>query len=194
MQTQTKPKVEVAPEVETERPVTLDQLVANLYGRKGCAFASIDASYDMDSKLKKRNNPFYGKGLRKESKTEVMVTFDYAASMERRGDEASGKGNWSQAVVREDGSLTPLSVHKNDVIAMEDGKPMELKDNPRVYLRCEFRSSTSRYVDADGNEVDAELVKPHLKATGSKGAVNFHLVGLNNVRKMRIDGESYRII
>ena len=195
-QATTKQTVTTAPEVQTKRTLTQEQLIATLYTRKGCAFASIDADYDLDGKMKKRNNPFYGKGLRKLSKTEVMVTFDYEKSMENRGDEAKGGSTWSQAVTRENGSLTPLSVHKADIVTPQSpGQRLVLKDDARAYLRCEFRSSTSRYVDAEGNEVAADLIKPHLKATGKDDrTVKFHTVGLKNVKAMRLDGEAFRII
>ena len=190
------PTVTIAPPV-VERTVSIEQLIATLYGRTGCAFASMDADYDADEKMKKRNNPFYGQGLRKLSKTEVMVTFDYDKSMEKRGDEAAKNGKtWSQAVTREDGSLTPLSVHKADIVTPQSpGQRLVLKDGARAYLRCEFRSTKSRYIDAEGNEVAYELIKPHLKATGKDDrTVKFHTVGLKNVTKLRLDGQSFKII
>lgn len=165
--------------------VTRKELFAILLARKGCSFASFDAEYNMDDKgkMRKTGNRFHGMGVRKLATTSVMVTFDYEKSMERRGDEASGKGNWSMAVTRDDGSLTPLSIHKAD----------EGSDDPRAYLRCEFRKSASRFVFSDGTPLtDAETAE--LKAfipTKEKRTVEFYTVSLPSVKRMTIDHEEY---
>jgi len=167
------------------RHVTLNEMVGILLDRKGCCFVGINAEYSMDDKGKmlKRNNPFIGKGIRKLAETVVMVTFDYDKSMERRGDEAAGTGNWSQAVTRADGSLTPLSIHKADIGS----------DSPRYYLRGEFRQSKSRYVHADGTALtDNETTE--LKTFLPKRApqtVEFHTVTMSNVKRLTIDKEDY---
>jgi len=165
--------------------VTQNEIVAILMARKGCCFVGLDAEYNMDDKgkMRKTNNPFHGMGIVKEATTNIMVTFDYDKSMERRGDEASGKGNWSMAVTRKDGSLTPLSVHKADIG----------KDSPRHYLRGEFRNSVSRYVHADGKPLtDAEPaeLKTFLPKK-AKRTVEFHTVGLSNINRLTIDKTDY---
>lgn len=168
-------------------------------------------------KMNKRDNPFIGGTLRKIAKTSIMVNFDYAASMERRtdGEETAKDGNWQQALCI-GGHLTPLTVHKGDIetrpkadaeprkdgtykladlepILDDDDNVIFTVDEPRVYLRCEFRSSESHYEDGEGNEIDKAEVNPHLKKSSAPGPVDHHTVTLNNVTEMKIGGETYRI-
>jgi len=147
----------------------------SLVGIKGHTFLSFDAVYDMcerDSKgkLKRMNatkrgdrstqNPFIGSGLTKFAKTTATANFDYEKKRESRGGEASeSEGNWQQALVLK-GKLTPLTVHKGDIVTrLKDGidpnssealkianqvavldadGSVQLKtDQPRLYLRYE---------------------------------------------------------
>jgi len=165
--------------------VTKNELVAILLARKGCCFVGFNAEYSMDDKgkMRKTDNPFIGQGIRKLAETLIMVTLDYDASMERRGDEAAGTGNWQQAVTRADGSLTPLSTHKADVGI----------ESPRYYLRGEFRKSKSRYVNADGVELtndDVASLKRFLPKVEER-TVEFHTVGLDSIKRLTIDNEDY---
>ncbi len=176
--------------------VSVKELIDTLVTLKGCKFASIDAEYPMDKKMNKRNNPYYGQGLVKESTTNVMVTFDYDASLQRRSDgkeAAANNGNtWQQAIII-DGKLTPLTTHKDDVLGKDDKGNLILKNDARAYLRCEFRSSKSTIIDADGEEVSKEAVAPYLKKTSGKRTVEFHTVSLASVKRMTINGIEYRI-
>jgi hypothetical protein len=169
-----------------------------LYMRKGCAICFIDAEYNMDEvdskgqlkRMKKRNNPFLGQNIIKKAVTEMLLTFHYDKSMEKRTGEAYVAGtSWHQPLLRTDGTLTPFAIHKADV--RPDGSPIL---GARIYLRGEFRSSESVYLDRNGNEVNKEILKPYLKEHGETGPVDFHLVGLENVRAVRIDGVEYRLI
>lgn len=176
--------------------VTPAELRDILYDRKGSAFCSFVALYDMSvrdkkgqlSKMNKTGNPYID-NLFKIADTHARVTFDYAASMERRGDEASGKGNWSQAVIRDNGSLTPLSVHKKDVTSYN---PMRFHADAPAYLRYEQIKSDSRFVDADGNAIEKDKVYPYLKSS-SASTVDFHVAKLTNLVRFVIDGKTYLV-
>ena len=186
----------------TEREVvsvTEEEFVNALYMRKGCAFCFVDAEYDMDEKdekgqlkrMKKTGNPFLGQKIVKRAVTEMMVTFDYEKSMEKRtGEEhVAGRPTWHQPLLRQDGTYTPFAIHKKDV--RPDGSPIL---GARIYYRGEFRSSESVYLDRNGNEVNKEILKPYLKEHGDSGPVDFHLICLGNIRAVRIDGVEYRLI
>lgn len=175
--------------------VSHQQLRDILIQRKGCAFCAIDATYSMDDKgkMNKRGNPYIGKGLQKKTTTTVMVTFDYAASVERRTDgeqTAPGGPTWHRPVFM-DSKLTPLSVHQKDVTAYDDnGKPISYRDDARIYLRGEFVKSESRYV-LNGQAVDKEDIKPYLPKRSSTGPVQFQLVKFDNIDRLRIDKTEY---
>ena len=186
-------QVNVVPSVDPTNHVvhvTPDELRDILFARNGSSFCSFVAIYDMSAKGKMniRGNSHHGNCF-KIAETQALVTFDYAASMERRGDEASGKGNWSQAVVRDDGSLTPLSVHKADV---ESFNPLRCKPNARVYLRYEWRGGKSRYVNADGNEIKKAEIEPFLPKKES-ATVQFQVASLKNIVRLTIDKTTYLV-
>lgn len=182
-------------------------------------FASFEAEYNMDDKGKMNKgrganrNPYLGKGLKKLAKTNVLVNFDYSAALERRteGKETAADGNWQQAVIV-DGKLTPLAIHKADIKTQPkaDAEAKNLKgyaaleavydaegsiiieaEEPRCYLRCEYRSSESTYI-LDGEEVSAEAVKPWLPKRQPQ-TVEHHTVTLANVTVARFDGTTYHI-
>ena len=98
---------------------------------KGHKFLRFNAVLNMDEKNrmnktkrgdKKTRNPFIGRGLRKFSRTQATVSFDYAEKVERRdGERGETEGNWSQALIVK-GKLTPLSIHKSDIVTrLKDG-------------------------------------------------------------------------
>lgn len=99
-------------------------LAADLSELHGHTFMRVLAIQDMEEtdakgqlkRMKKRGNPFLGRGVTKYTDTQVTANFDYASKVERRdGDPSATKGNWSQAVII-NGKLTPLSIHKSDIL------------------------------------------------------------------------------
>lgn len=139
---------------------------------KGHKFLRFNAVCNMDEGTrmnktkrgdKKTRNPFIGRGLRKFSRTQATVSFDYAEKVERRdGERGETEGNWSQALIVK-GKLTPLSIHKSDIVTrLKDGidpndeneankianqvavmdaeGTVQIKvPNPRLYLRYEIQ-------------------------------------------------------
>lgn len=72
--------------------------------------------YEKTGKKKGRANPYTGSGVRKESRSQQTVNFNYDQKVERRdGEQPESKGNHAQAVIIK-GKVTPLSTHKADVI------------------------------------------------------------------------------
>ena len=198
------------------------ELIDKLYHRTGCMNIRVNAVYDLDAPKKmnktamvdpkddrfpdfikkdgsltikdgkkKVNNPHLGKGLRKVAETVVMVSFDYDASVQRRTDgeeEAKKNGKcWMQTILNENGKPSPLFVHKDDV--NEDGT---YKENARFYLRGEFVGSESKILDREGNEVDKALVNPFFTPK-KETTVNMHAVMLNNLNRIKFDGQEYGI-
>jgi hypothetical protein len=181
----------ILPPVEADHTtahVTVDELRDILFARRGSGFISFVALYDMSAKgkMRKTNNPHIG-NCYKLAETSAMVTFDYERSMEARGDEASGTGNWSQAVVRDDGTLTPLSVHGKDV---ESVNPLRCIPNARAYLRHEWRSGTSKYVRSDGSTIDKAEVAPFLPKREAR-TVEFATASLNSIVRLTMDKVTY---
>jgi len=195
-----------------------------LAGLKGQPILSQHAAYDMEAEgkmLKKKDgsrkadaekNPFYGTGLVKYSVSQMTVSFDYAAKVEKRdGLRGETEGNWIQAVVIK-GKITPLATHKGDIVTRlrdgidpntddakkianqvavfdADGSVMFNTDSPRLYLRYE--------VIRNGNEVDRNEKKMrsrscYRKADGtfvSKADIKPYLPK----RKPRLDQTDYQL-
>ncbi len=187
--------------------VTIDQLRDILYARTGSAFVSFTAKYDMDVKGKMLKggrgnvptNPFIGKGLVKIATTTGGVTFRYDEGVERRLQkegkdvEDHKKGvSWSHAVTREDGTLTPLSVHAADV--NDDGSFQTLA---RTYLRFRQDSSTSHYELPDGSLVEKSELQPWLpksnnyKNQGLDKPLQFQTIAFSSLVSLTIDGVTY---
>lgn len=166
------------------------ELVKILYERKGSAFIGFDA--ETSPKLNKRHRetkePCPFTNLVKHSKVNGLVTFDYESMMERRGDEAAGTGNWSQAIIRPNGSLTPLSCHKDD-IQYNGSKITWLSTRPRIYLRYEQKSSESYYTD-NGKKVEKENVYPYLPPYKPQ-TVAFRTLKISNLKRLTIDKVTY---
>lgn len=216
--------------------VSMPELIGILANRRGSAFASFEATYDMletDDKgalkrMKKADvrgkagkpNPWlaHGKKLIKHATTHVMVTFDYDKRLKKVTDakESAKDGNWQQAVII-NGKLSPLTIHKGDILTkpkngakpQKDGKYkyedlQAVYDNAnnliytaspekrRFYLRCEYKSSESHYIDETGATIAPEMVKPWLKSS-SRGAIDFHSVSMANIWRVKIDKTIYII-
>ena len=189
--------------------VTTDWLRDYLYARTGSAFISFTAKYDMDAKGKMLKggrgnvpvNPFVGKGLVKLATTRGGVTFKYDEGVQRRldkeGKDASDhkKGSsWSHAIVREDGTLTPLSVHAADI--NDDGS---FKTLARTYLRFRQDSSESHYELPDGSIVEKSELQPWLskpnnyKSQGLDNPLQFQTISFDSLVSLTIDGVTYFI-
>lgn len=193
----------------SQQIVTTDQLRDILYQRRGSCFINFRAEYDMTAKGKmlkkhritKEPNPYFEDGLIKTSNTFGGVTFDYKAGVERRLDK-EGKDtddwqqgtSWSQAVVREDNSLTPLSIHKADI--NDDGS---FKPNARVYLRFRFDSSYSKYFSPKFGEIPVDELRDYLPAPSEYSNQNldeplkFITVCLNNLVSLKMDNIVYKL-
>lgn len=190
--------VKIRPNPNTVKVLTVDELRDWLLSQHGNQFATAIIIYDMDQKIKK-TSPFYGTGIRKVSKTQVMVNFDYDKSLRKRTngeEEAAKNGNtWQRAIII-NGKLTPITVHQADVAAEDPfGNILAMKPNARTYLRCEFRASESKIIDADGNEIDKADLAPHLKKESHKDrAVQFHTVTLHKIHELHMQGEVIRVV
>lgn len=178
----------------------LQSFADELMELKGNQFLKFSAEYDMEAKGKMNKggrkgvpaNPYFGIGLRKIATTSATVNFDYDGKVERRGgEEAATKGSW-HTVCLLNGKVTPISVHKADILTElpgglpdrlnnrravldADGNVQFMTAEPRLYLRYEIvraagegdrqgrqMRSESRYEDTDGNEIAKDDLKPWL--------------------------------
>lgn len=188
----------VTPTRQANGLITVATLISLLIARKGNMFASVVIKTDADKKMNKgrgdNRNPYFGVGIHKVTESNIMVNFDYAAALERRSDgeeSAANNGNtWQQRVIV-DGKPTPLTTHKDDVVSF-DGKDIVLNDNPRAYLACEFLKSKSQYVDAIGNPINGDLLKPWLKPRKPQ-TVQWATIALQSIESITMDGTTYRL-
>tara|TARA_Y100000034_G_scaffold105973_1_gene134321 strand:+ start:390 stop:1088 length:699 start_codon:yes stop_codon:yes gene_type:complete len=230
-QVSTTPQVTVVQVPAVERTIALTpKILANHLKELGSAssFIGFSADYDLDTMMNKgrasNRNPHYGKGYRKASTTQASV--NWASSQKKtedRGGVFSGKGSW-HTVVMIDGKVTPLSVHKADVLCedvpTDDGKTKKVAivsdngnltytaESPRFYLRYEVKRdggdgarserrmrSTSEYRKADGTVVDKATIEPWLKSRGPrKDETDIQLTALGNLTALQIDGDKITVI
>jgi hypothetical protein len=185
-------------------------LATDLAAMVGPQFMAFDAVYDGDEKMVQKDrvtklpNPYFGKGLKKHSTTQVTVNFNYEAKVEKRDGEYAGTGSWHQAILV-NGKPSPLSTHKDDITIAPDGT-QTFVDNPRLYLRYEIvrvgegevraektMRSESKYLLPDGSEVAKELVEPYLKAKSErKDETDFQVTALKNIVELRAGGMIFR--
>jgi len=183
--------------------VTPAELVDILLGEHQGYILSFAYQTDMlaKGKLLVSARAAFPNGLYRHRRLTANVSYDYEAKMERRGDEAAGTGNWSQALVKvEVGTgrefVTPFAVHKDDISGVaKSGLPTFNTDSPRVYLRYEPPSKAQRdtnfcandydyYADKDGTIVNSEEVKKHYGKRSSKPTVEHRLLALSNCKRV----------
>ncbi len=183
-------------------------------------FIGYDADITMDKrgKMLQTDNPYAKRGMIKRSKGQATVNFDYGKKVEKRGGaEAAKPGFTWHTPVMIGGKVTPLSVHKNDVVcddAKGNARKAILDDNgdtqfitsdPKLYLRYEpVRDGgdgdrqdrkmriESVYLIGD-EEIPAEKVKPFLsKRKPREDETDFQVLTLSEVTRLSVGGKIYR--
>jgi hypothetical protein len=153
-------------------------------------------------KLRAAAKGVFPDGLRHIVRKTIQVNYNYARKLENRtggAETASGGPTWQRAV-EIDGCLTPLTVHRADVVAE---KPLTFVPNARAYLRYEPLTEKQRnagfggadfdrYEDGHGSIVPSASVWPFFFAR-KKQAVNHRTLALHNVTAVRMDGILYEI-
>jgi hypothetical protein len=163
------------------RSITIEDLVFGFFHEnRGCEAVTFIA--ETDPKLRKTGNPL-GE-VRKIAKVNGMINWVYSNAVNRQRERegvagvfASFPRKWGERL-----EGTPL-------IAKDEFYYLELKVQ---------RSIEYAYVDADGRELDPELVAPFLpkRSRGRQGVereVILRDYKLNNIKQIRIRGETYRI-
>lgn len=167
-----------------EKTVNTMELVNILKARKGSSFIGLQLETPVKMNKKHREtkqvNPY--DGLTKDAKVFARVTFDYDASVERRGGELPEepkKEAWHRPIFNEAGGYTPLACHA--------------QDESRVYLRFEEIRSESVYKLGE-ETIEKEEVYPYLPPYKADNRVmEFRLASLDNIKELRIDGVTYKI-
>jgi hypothetical protein len=129
------------PQVDVDLPNVVKDI-------KGSTFVGLDTDTEPD--MNKRNNPFYGR-VRKVCKMLVQLNASDERKMLSENPDYTPAETYHEAVVRPDGTATPLSVHKT---------------NGTLYLRAHPLSVQSVRYLVDGVEVPKEVVEPYLKVKG----------------------------
>lgn len=119
-------------------------------GIRGSTFVGIDTDTEPD--MNKRGNPFYGR-VRKLCTMNVQLNASDRKKMEKVDPSYVPAETYHTAIKRDDGTVTPLSVHKT---------------NGTLYLRAHPMSVQSvKYVDAaTGEEIAKAEIEPWLRKKG----------------------------
>lgn len=167
--------------------ITRNELQAMLAAERGATF--IGLSYRSQSGLKAAAKR---EGAYKLGNGSFQVNFQYDGAVRRQAeregidpDEFVGGSSWHEAVVREDGTLTPFSAHK---------------DSGKLYLRVRRTSGEpSRYFDGNGNRVEAEAVMTPSALKGGYGnqpsekKIMVQTIGFDSVVGATINGTVYTV-
>lgn len=154
---------------------------------RGATFVTV--ATNTEPKMKKTGNPFHGR-VRKIAKYNGQINFHYdravLAQLEREGKDAScffAGESYHKPILREDGTLTPFAVHKDDP--------------SREYLRFRIlRTLETSYVDETGADVPEAALEPWLDRNpnayanqGTEKKIRFITLGLTSVTAVTFDGE-----
>jgi hypothetical protein len=181
----------------TKTRIKRGELVQKLLALKGATF--IGLLTDTDPRLQKgggRNgkpaNPWYKAGVRKVSRVNICVNFQYDAGVLRRlkkegknPDDFERGESWHQPIMRADGTMTPLSQHK--------------KKPDRLYVRCMMLNADSRFVLPNGEEIDrADLetwlpARSEYKNQGLDKPLIFTVYGVDNIVEATFNEVTYVI-
>ena len=146
---------------------------------RGSTFVNVDTNTEPD--MYKRGNPYVGR-VRKVCKMTLQLNASDERKMLAANPEYTKGKTYHEAVVRPDGTATPLSVHKT---------------NGTLYLRAHPLAVQSvRYVDEQGNEIAKDELEPWLKKKGepmtvraitrAKADAPFRLFKMESVTAMRL--------
>ena len=140
-------------------------------------------------KLRAAAKAAFPNGIWREATKAVQIGYSYEKKMENRGDEAANNGKtWQQAVLNSDGGISALTTHKT-----KGGYYLRYEPLTDKQKACGFGAAdTSRFIDDDGNEIDAEKVKPFYfdrKAT----TVQHRTLTITNAFRMKYNGTTYEI-
>lgn len=116
-------------------------------------FAWIHLESNYDSSMKKKNNPFHGKGLRKISKQAVVMGFDYEKAMNRRLEKLGQEPNYKA---------------KPRTWGTKEGKAL-ITYNDSFYVEMQSISTyEKKYILPCGKEVEEKEIEPFKNAKGKK--------------------------
>jgi len=146
-------------------------------GRKGTVICTIFLASPLDNAMNKTNNPFYGKGLIKETSLTVVTGFRYQAAVAEQTRKQMKKAGVSVEAIEAAVSAIPFGERKWG-IKREDRKFIDHKGE--VYIACYVRSSTKPVYRQGKEIIDVEMVRPYLKDKGESKA-QAHLEDKNKV-------------
>ena len=160
------------------QPESLAQKLRDL-PRTTFAWIHLESSYD--SSMKKKGNPFFGKGLKKISKQAVVMGFDYTSSMNRRLVKLGKEPNFKA---------------KERVWGEKEGKALvTYGDNFYAELQA-VSTYEKKYLLPCGKEVEESDIEPFKKKQSEKKQINpeeLAEMSEEQIKKFILDNElSYR--
>jgi len=187
MQTTTKaPIVTKVDNTDTIVVLTKNDFIDILMNTKGATPITFIANTDPKMVKKHREtktpNPYIG--AIKISKVNGIVNFKYEEGVNRRLEKEGktpdfeAKENWHQAIVRPDGTLTPLCEHKQ---------------NGKKYLRFMPINAIETSFELDGQPIDKEILKPYLPAhkpntnQGLDKPMDFRTYDIDNIKQLKMN-------
>lgn len=143
------------------------------------AWIHLESSYD--SSMKKKGNPFFGKGLKKIAKQAVVMGFDYTSSMNRRLAKLGQEPNYKA---------------KPRTWGEKSGKAL-IEYNDSFYVEMQSVSTyEKKYVLPCGKEVEESDIEPFKKKQSEKKQINpeeLAEMSEEQIKKFILDNElSYR--
>lgn len=144
-------------------------LIEKIENKKG-QISTVTMISDLDSSMKKRNNPFFGRGFFKLSRFQIRFGVSYenkASTIEKR----------------EEGKLPEPPRGK---IWIQFPYWMVSEKTNEILVACSSvkNSNSKRYfLNADFEEIDSEIVKPFLKAS-SDFTPDWYTIGLKKILRV----------
>ena len=159
------------------KALTQAALIDTLGTIKGATFATIIT--ETDARLLKTGNPFGP--VRKVSRVNVTLGFQYTKAVNRQRTREDSEADFVAKPRQWGERITPMLVeHKG-----------------RTYLETKVeRSISTEYIDANGNTLDKEAVRPFLpKRSTSRQEVTREIIvrdyALDSLRSLTMKGEEY---
>lgn len=168
-------------------------------GRRGTVIFTIFMASPQDNAMNKTNNPFWGKGLKKEVSLNVVSGFRYQAAVAAATRKQMKQAGTSVEAIEAAVAVIQFS-KRTWGIKRDDRKIVDHKGE--VYIACYVRSSTKPIYRQGKEIIDVEMVRPYLKDKGEskaqahlddKNKVIYRDVKIENILCIRYRKEDYLV-
>lgn len=167
--------------------ITRRKLISKLMKVRGAM--PVQFTSDIEARLNKRGNPYFG--TRKVSEVNAIVGFHYDKAvlkrLEKEGKEPDAwkRGNGWSEILQIDGKITPFRVDK--------------KTGKKLYLNALINKAESKYY-FKGKQIDEKLIEPYMidknnyANQGLTNPVHICTYGIDNIRRITFGGHLYNVV